>query len=223
MAWYLNCFAPYPMLANAHAFKDKMDHLSKVNGGLFTYPVLQAADILLYDGTHVPVGKDQQQHLEIARDIAHAVNYYYPQLFVVPQASIQEKVLTVPGTDGKKMSKSYGNTINIFLSEKELKKVIMHIQTDSTPLEKPKDPFVCSVFKLYSLLATEEQTKVIKEKYLDPMNSNWLFHKRYLIDLYTVSVKFCINFYFVDYFSLLLNLKTLKVYSICKSDVQFNH
>lgn len=167
LTWYLNCFTPYPMLANAHSFKDKADRLSDVNAGLFTYPVLMAADILLYDAQFVPVGKDQEQHLEITRDIARSFNYHYgEEIFVIPQARISEEVKTVPGTDGQKMSKSYNNTIDIFLPEKALRKQIMSIKTDSTPLEEPKNPDTCTVFKLYSLLATAEQTRQLREKYL---------------------------------------------------------
>ncbi len=164
--WYLNCFTPYPMLANAHSFKDKSDRLSDVNGGLFTYPVLMAADILMYDSHKVPVGKDQQQHLEITRDIAKSINNRYGDILVVPEAIIDKKVMTIPGIDGNKMSKSYNNTIDIFLPEKQLRKRIMSIVTDSTPLEEPKDPVKCTVFKLYSLLATPEQTGELRKKYL---------------------------------------------------------
>lgn len=166
LAWYLNCFTPYPMLANAHSFKDKSGNLSDVNAGLFTYPVLMAADILLYDAHLVPVGKDQKQHLEITRDIAEAFNRKYGNVFVVPEAKIDEEVMTIPGTDGKKMSKSYENTIDIFLPEKELRKQIMSIISDSTPLEAPKNPDTSVVFQLYSLLATPEQTAQMREKYL---------------------------------------------------------
>jgi len=166
LAWYLNCFTPYPMLANAHSFKDKADRLADVNAGLFTYPVLMAADILLYDAHFVPVGKDQEQHLEITRDIARSFNYQYGDVFVVPQARISEDVKTIPGTDGQKMSKSYNNIIDIFLPEKALRKQIMGIKTDSTPLEEPKNPDACTVFKLYSLIANAEQTQSLREKYL---------------------------------------------------------
>ncbi len=158
LTWYLNCFAPYPMLANSHSFKDKADRLSDVNSGLFTYPILMAADIILYSAEFVPVGKDQVQHLEIARDIAHKFNTQYNQdVFVLPQVKIDEQVMIVPGTDGQKMSKSYNNFINIFLPEKELLKVIKTIVTDATPLEEPKNPDTCNVFKLYSLLADSKQ------------------------------------------------------------------
>lgn len=167
LTWYLNCFTPYPMLANAHSFKDKSNRLSDVNAGLFTYPVLMAADILLYDAEIVPVGKDQIQHLEIARDIASAFNRTYgKEIFILPQAKIKEEVMTVPGIDGQKMSKSYNNFINIFLPEKELKKKIMSIITDSTPLEAPKNPDICNVFKLYKLLANEKDVSIMRENYL---------------------------------------------------------
>lgn len=166
LTWYLNCFTPYPMLANAHSFKDKSDRLSDVNSGLFTYPVLMAADIILYDAEFVPVGKDQMQHLEMARDIASAFNNkYQKEIFVLPQTKVDENVMIVPGTDGQKMSKSYNNFINIFLPEKELKKVVMSIQTDSTPLEEPKNPDTCNVFQIYKLLASSEQTMEMHKNY----------------------------------------------------------
>lgn len=167
LTWYLNCFTPYPMLANAHSFKDKSQRLSDVNGGLFTYPVLMAADILLYDAHYVPVGKDQMQHLEIAADIASAVNHKMNQeLFVVPEGKIDEKVMIVPGTDGQKMSKSYNNFINVFLPEKELKKVVMSIVSDSKTLEEPKDPATDNTFRLYELLGSPSQVEELRSKYL---------------------------------------------------------
>ena len=166
LTWYLNCFTPYPMLANAHSFKDKSDKLSDVNAGLFDYPVLMAADILLYDAQLVPVGKDQRQHLEITRDIASAINRHTGQeLLVVPEARIDEQVMTIPGTDGQKMSKSYKNVVDVFLPEKELKKQIMGIVTDATPLEAPKDPEKCNVFQLFRLVATPEQTADLAQRY----------------------------------------------------------
>jgi tryptophanyl-tRNA synthetase len=164
--WYLSCFTPYPMLANAHSFKEKAGRLADVNAGLFTYPVLMAADIILYDANFVPVGKDQKQHLEMARDMATAFNNQYGETLVIPDALIDERVMTVPGTDGQKMSKSYNNFINPFLPEKELKKVVMTIVTDATPLEAPKNPDKDNVFRLYELLASESQTKEMREKYL---------------------------------------------------------
>ena len=166
LAWYLSCFTPFPMLANAHSFKDKSERLADVNAGLFTYPVLMTADIILYDAHFVPVGKDQRQHLEMARDIATSFNNLYGETFVVPEARIEESVMTIPGTDGQKMSKSYGNIIDIFLPDKELRKQIMSIVTDSTPMEAPKNPDTDNVFAIYKLVATPEQTEVLKQKYL---------------------------------------------------------
>lgn len=167
LTWYLNCFTPFPMLANAHSFKDKSDRLSDVNAGLFTYPTLMAADIILYDANFVPVGKDQIQHVEITRDIAAAVNNKYQQpVFVLPESLIDERVMIVPGIDGQKMSKSYNNFINIFLPEKELLKVVKSIVTDATPLEEPKNPDTCNVFKIYSLLASPEQIGEMRANYL---------------------------------------------------------
>lgn len=167
LTWYLNCFTPYPMLANSHSFKDKSDRLSDVNSGLFTYPVLMAADIILYDAEYVPVGKDQIQHLEITRDIASAFNNKYQQeIFVLPQVKIDENVMTIPGTDGQKMSKSYNNFINIFLPEKDLLKVVKTIITDATPLEEPKNPDTCNVFTLFKLLANEAQITEMRNNYL---------------------------------------------------------
>jgi len=166
LTWYLNCFTPYPMLANAHSFKDKSDNLADVNAGLFDYPVLMASDILLYDAEFVPVGKDQKQHLEMTRDIANTFNNRYGNVFVVPEAVIDESVMIIPGTDGRKMSKSYGNYIDVFLPEKELKKQVMSIVTDSTPLEEPKNPDTCHVFAIYQLLATEEQKAHMRSNYV---------------------------------------------------------
>lgn len=167
LTWYLNCFTPFPMLANAHSFKDKSARLSDVNGGLFTYPVLMAADILLYDAEFVPVGKDQVQHLEIAADIAQAFNHKMNQeVFVIPKAKTDERVMIVPGTDGQKMSKSYNNFINIFLPEKELKKVVMGIVTDSKGLDEPKDPATDNVFRIYELLGNAEQVETMRQNYI---------------------------------------------------------
>jgi tryptophanyl-tRNA synthetase len=166
LTWYLNCHTPFPMLANAHSFKDKSDRLADVNAGLFTYPVLMTADIILYEAEFVPVGKDQKQHLEMARDIANSFNNQYGETFVLPEARIDENVMTIPGTDGQKMSKSYGNTIDLFLPDKQLRKQVMSIVTDSTPLEEPKDSDNDNVFALYSLLATPEQTDSLRKKYL---------------------------------------------------------
>jgi tryptophan--tRNA ligase len=166
LSWYLSCFFPYQRLTLAHSFKDKADRLGDVNVGLFTYPMLMAADILLYDAEVVPVGKDQLQHLEMARDVGARFNNQMGEVFVLPQAELQENTKYVPGTDGNKMSKSRGNIINIFLPEKELKKQVMSIETDSTPLEEPKNPDTCKVFTIYSLIATEDKTQALREKYL---------------------------------------------------------
>jgi tryptophanyl-tRNA synthetase len=164
--WYLNCFFPYQRLTLAHSFKDKSDHLSDVNAGLFSYPMLMAADILLYDAEIVPVGKDQLQHLEITRDVASRFNNQQGETFVLPKAQIQEDSQIIPGTDGQKMSKSKNNTINVFLPEKDLRKQIMGIQTDSTPLEDPKDPEKCNVFALYALLAPTSSVNELRGRYL---------------------------------------------------------
>ncbi|WP_370089691.1 tryptophan--tRNA ligase [Ekhidna sp.] len=165
LTWYLNCFTPYPMLANAHSFKDKSDRLADVNAGLFDYPVLMAADILLYDANFVPVGKDQKQHLEMARDMASSFNHQFGETFTLPEALIDDNVMTIPGTDGQKMSKSYGNIIDVFLPEKKLRKNVMQIVTDSTPLEEPKNPDSCHVFSIYKLIATPDQIAEMRKKY----------------------------------------------------------
>jgi tryptophanyl-tRNA synthetase len=165
LTWYLNCFSPFQRLQLAHSFKDKSDKLSEVNTGLFIYPVLMAADILLYDANIVPVGKDQVQHLEITRDIASRFNHKYPNSFVLPVTKVDERVMIVPGTDGKKMSKSYNNFIDIFLPDKKLRKQIMGIKTDSAPMEDKKDAEVCNIYKIYKLLSTEEQATALFEKY----------------------------------------------------------
>lgn len=165
LAWYLNCFFPFSRLELAHSFKDKASRLEDVNGGLFTYPMLMAADILLYDAQFVPVGKDQLQHLEMTRDVASRFHAKMGETFVMPEAKIDEDVMIVPGTDGEKMSKSKGNTINIFLPEKQLRKEIMSIKTDSTPLEDPKDWKTCNCFALYSLLAEESDIEIMKTNY----------------------------------------------------------
>lgn len=166
LAWYLNCFYPYQRLTLAHSFKDKADRLQDVNAGLFSYPMLMAADILLYDADIVPVGKDQLQHLEMTRDVGARFNNQLGDTFVLPQAKIQDATQYVPGTDGGKMSKSKNNIIDVFLSEKKLRKQIMGIKTDSTPLEDPKDPENCNVFALYSLLASPDQIEALRQQYL---------------------------------------------------------
>ena len=165
LAWYLNCFFPYNRLTLAHSFKDKKDRLDDVNSGLFNYPILMAADILLYDAHVVPVGKDQLQHLEITRNVASRFHNVFGDTFILPQEHLQEDTKLIPGTDGEKMSKSKNNIIDIFASEKELIKQIQSIQTDSTELEKPKNWKTCNLFKIYKLLADEDQIKIMKENY----------------------------------------------------------
>jgi len=165
LTWYLNCFTPFPMLANAHSFKDKSDRLSDVNAGLFTYPVLMASDILLYDAEIVPVGKDQLQHLEMTRDIAGSVNHTYGDTLVVPEARVQESTMYIPGIDGQKMSKSYGNFIDIFLPDKKLRKNVMKIVTDSKGMEEPKNPDTCNVFNIYKTMANPDQIGSMRDKY----------------------------------------------------------
>lgn len=166
LAWYLNCFMPFNRLQLAHSFKDKSERASEVNAGLFSYPMLMAADILLYDAELVPVGKDQKQHLEFTRDVANRLNHQYKdEILTVPDISLNDKTMYVPGVDGQKMSKSYGNTINIFLPDKKLRKTIMKIVTDEKGLEEPKDPETCNIFKLYSLLATEDQIAEMSQNY----------------------------------------------------------
>ena len=165
LSWYLSCFYPFQRLTLAHSFKDKSDRLNDVNSGLFTYPMLMAADILLYDAELVPVGKDQMQHLEMTRDAASRFNNQMGETFVLPEGKVQEDTMLIPGTDGEKMSKSRGNLINIFLADKKLRKQIMSIETDSTPLEDPKDTETCNAFALYKLLATEKQLTKMRDNY----------------------------------------------------------
>jgi len=166
LMWYLLSFYPYSRLSLAHSFKDKQDRLEDVNGGLFTYPMLMAADILLYDAEVVPVGKDQLQHLEMTRDVASRFNTKMGDTFVLPAEKIQEDHMLIPGTDGEKMSKSRNNTINIFLPEKQLRKQVMSIETDSKALEDPKDPSTCHVFALYKLLASDLEIIQMTQNYL---------------------------------------------------------
>ncbi|MGS2740300.1 tryptophan--tRNA ligase [Sinomicrobium sp. M5D2P17] len=166
LAWYLSCFFPFQRLTLAHSFKDKADRLEDVNAGLFSYPMLMAADILLYDAEIVPVGKDQMQHLEITRDVASRFHSKMGETFVIPEGKVQENTQYIPGTDGGKMSKSRGNTINLFLPDKQLRKRVMSVETDSTPLEEPKNPDTCNVFALYKILGTPNQVEVMRENYL---------------------------------------------------------
>lgn len=167
LSWYLSCFFPFQRLTLAHSFKDKADRLEDVNAGLFSYPMLMAADILLYDADFVPVGKDQLQHIEITRDVASRFNHQMGETFVIPEAKVQEGTMYVPGTDGQKMSKSRSNIINIFVDDKALRKQIMSIETDSTPLEEPKNPDTCKIFGIYKLLANETQINQMKTNYVN--------------------------------------------------------
>ena len=165
LMWHLLCFYPYQRLTLAHSFKDKADRLNDVNGGLFTYPMLMAADILLYDANVVPVGKDQKQHIEMTRDVASKFNQQMGDTFIIPEEMIQKESMLVPGTDGQKMSKSRNNLIDIFLPEKQLRKQVMSIVSDSLPLEAPKNPESCNVFAIYSLLASDNQIAEMKTNY----------------------------------------------------------
>ncbi len=165
LAWYLSCFFPYQRLTLAHSFKDKADRLEDVNAGLFSYPMLMAADILLYDAEIVPVGKDQLQHIEMTRDVASRFHAQLGETFVLPEGKIQEDTMYVPGTDGAKMSKSKGNLIDIFQNDKQLRKQIMGIQTDSTPMEESKNPETDTIFALYKILASEEEVAAMRAHY----------------------------------------------------------
>jgi tryptophanyl-tRNA synthetase len=165
LAWVLSCVTPMPMLENCHAYKDHLSKEKVPSHGLFAYPVLMAADILIYDSNVVPVGRDQKQHVEITRDLAHKMNAFYGEILVIPEASILPGVATVPGLDGQKMSKSHGNTIELFTEENVLRKTIMGIVTDSTPVDTPKDPATSSIFALYSLFATERDAQTMAAEF----------------------------------------------------------
>jgi len=190
LSWYLSCFFPFQRLTLAHSFKDKSDRLSDVNAGLFTYPMLMAADILLYDAEFVPVGKDQLQHIEITRDVASRFNNQMGETFVLPESYTHEDTKYVPGTNGGKMSKSANNIINIFLDDKALRKQVMSIETDSTPLEDPKDTETCKIFAIYKLLANENQLAEITEKYKNANRDfGWGHAKQALFELITEKFK----------------------------------
>ena len=165
LAWILSCHFPFQRLTLAHSFKDKSDRLSDVNAGIFTYPMLMAADILLYDAEEVPVGKDQQQHLEMTRDVASRFNNIFGETFILPQGKVNKSTELVLGTNGEKMSKSKGNIIDIFLPEKELKKQVMAIQTDSTPIEDPKNFNSCNVYKIFKLIADNKSVSKMEKNY----------------------------------------------------------
>ncbi len=165
LSWYLSCFFPYQRLTLAHSFKDKADRLEDVNSGLFSYPMLMAADILLYDANTIPVGKDQLQHIEMTRDVAARFHTQMGDTFIIPEADLKQETMYVPGTDGSKMSKSKQNTINLFLPDKQLRKQIMSITTDSTPLEAPKNWETCNCFSIYKLIASPSQIAEMKANY----------------------------------------------------------
>jgi len=165
LAWYLSCFFPYQRLKLAHSFKDKADNLKDVNSGLFSYPMLMSADILIYDANIVPVGKDQLQHLEMTRDVATRFNNLMGDTFVIPEAKIQDETKYIIGTDGEKMSKSKSNIIDIFQDDKKLRKQIMKIQTQSSSVEEPKDPDQCNVFKLFKIIGSDEETEKLRARY----------------------------------------------------------
>ena len=166
LAWYLSCFFPYQRLKLAHSFKDKSDNLKDVNSGLFSYPMLMSADILLYDANIVPVGKDQLQHLEMTRDVASRFNNLMGETFIIPEAKIQDDTKYITGTDGEKMSKSKNNIVDIFIDDKKLRKQIMKIETQSLAVEDPKNPEDCNVFKLFEVVAPENDVQLLKSKYL---------------------------------------------------------
>jgi tryptophanyl-tRNA synthetase len=165
LTWILNCFTPVGLLERCHSYKDKIAKCFGANNGLFSYPVLMACDILIYKSDIVPVGKDQKQHLEVTRDIAIKFNNKYGDIFVLPEEQIRESVAVVPGTDGQKMSKSYGNTIELFGPKKATRKRFMSIVTDSTPLEDPKDPDTCNTMALYKLFANDDEVAELEAKY----------------------------------------------------------
>lgn len=184
LSWYLSCFFPFQRLTLAHSFKDKADRLEDVNAGLFTYPMLMAADILLYDAEIVPVGKDQMQHIEITRDVASRFHAQMGETFVIPEGKVREETMYIPGTDGTKMSKSKGNYINIFLDDKKLRKQIMGIETDSTPLEAPKNPDTCNVYALYKILGNKEEVAQMRKNY-EAGNYGYGHAKQALFELMT--------------------------------------
>ena len=166
LSWILSCHTSLGLLERSHSFKDKVARGIIPNCGLYTYPILMAADILLYNANIVPVGKDQKQHIEITRDIAERFNNQFGEIFTLPEPMIADDIAVIPGTDGQKMSKSYGNAINIFEDEKSLKKKVMGIVTDSTPVEDPKDPEKCNLFALYRLFADKEKIENLRDRYL---------------------------------------------------------
>jgi tryptophanyl-tRNA synthetase len=182
LSWILCCYTAQGLLERAHAYKAAKDRGDIINAGLYTYPVLMAADILAFDTTHVPVGEDQKQHVEYARDIAQAFNHQHGPVLTIPEPVIVEEVATIPGTDGRKMSKSYGNIVPIFAAPPELKKAVFSIKTDSTPLEAPKDPDKSSIFQIYRSIASPRQTAELADKYRAG-NFGWGDAKKALLEL----------------------------------------
>jgi len=166
LTWFLSNFTPMGLLERCHSYKDKVGRGLVANHGLFAYPVLMAADILLFQSEKVPVGKDQKQHVEVTRDIAIKFNNRYGEIFTLPEPEIDDDVATVPGLDGQKMSKSYGNTIDLFVDSKALRKQVMRIVTDPTPVEEPKDPDGCNVYKIYSLFLDHTRRQALRQRYL---------------------------------------------------------
>ncbi len=166
LTWILSNFTPMGLLERCHSYKDKVGKGIAANHGLFAYPVLMTADILLFQSEKVPVGKDQKQHVEVARDIAIKFNNEYGEIFILPEPEIDEDVATVPGLDGQKMSKSYGNTIDLFADDKALRKQVMRIVTDPTPVEDPKNPDACNVYKIFRLFLSKEENAALRQRYL---------------------------------------------------------
>jgi tryptophanyl-tRNA synthetase len=166
LTWILSNFTPMGLLERCHSYKDKVVQGIKPNHGLFAYPVLMTADILLFQSERVPVGKDQKQHVEVARDIAIKFNNEYGEIFTIPEPEIDDQVATIPGLDGRKMSKSYGNSIELFVDEKSLRKQVMRIVTDPTPVEEPKNPDTCNVYQIYRLFLDRAQQQALRNRYL---------------------------------------------------------
>ena len=199
LSWYLSCFYPYQRLTLSHSFKDKSDNLKDVNSGLFNYPVLMAADILLYDADLVPVGKDQLQHLEITRDIASRFNNQFGETFVTPKAELEQNSNFVIGTDGNKMSKSKNNLIDIFQDDNLLEKQIMKIKTKSIPVDEAKNPKNCNIFKIFSLIAEKKDVDIMRKRYL---SGNIGFGEAKKVLLNEIKTKFKIE---RDKFNFLIN------------------
>ncbi|MBR5078756.1 MAG: tryptophan--tRNA ligase [Victivallales bacterium] len=185
LAWFLSCICPMGLLERCHSYKDKLAHGLEANHGLFAYPALMAADILLYQSQLVPVGKDQKQHLEVTRDLAIRFNNHFGDILTVPDAYISTEVAVIPGLDGQKMSKSYNNTIELFGEGKPVRKKFMSIKTDSTPMGEPMNPDTCNVFALYKLMATPEEVEALRKNYLENPEFGYGHAKQALFEKYT--------------------------------------